>query len=85
MRASVALSAEQVLRECARRGLVVRSEHGLGGCAGGRHWHLAIPGRPGTLELDDCRGVVEVKVHPRRDGGWATALAAELHAMARPG
>lgn len=85
MRASVALSAEQVLRECARRGLVVRSERGLGGgCPGGRHWHLGIPGRAGTLELDECGGVVEVKVHPRRDGGWASTLAAELHAMARP-
>lgn len=73
--------AEQVLRECERRGLVVRSERVLGGCEGGRHWHLHIPGRAGTLEVNDCRGTVSVKVHPRRDGGWARAFAAELQAM----
>jgi hypothetical protein len=81
---SVDLNAEQVLQECARRGLVVRSERELGGCNGGRHWHLRIPGRAGTLELNECRGQVSVKVHPRRDGGWAGALAAEFHAMPRP-
>jgi hypothetical protein len=78
---SVDLSAEQVLQECRRRGLEVRSERGLGGCAGGRHWHLHLPGRSGTLELNDCHGRVSVKVHDRRDGGWARALAAELHAL----
>lgn len=80
LRLSVDITAAQVLRECERRGLAVRSERGLGGCEGGRHWHLHIPGRPGTLELDDCRGQVSVKVQPKRDGGWANALAAELHA-----
>ena len=80
---SVDLSAEQVLNECERRGLAVRSESGLGSCEGGRHWHLRIPGRTGTLELNDCHGQVSVKVHPRRDGGWASTLAAELHAMPR--
>ena len=79
----VDLDAEQVLQECARRGLVVRSERGLGGCASGRHWHLGVPGRAGTLELNECRGQVSVKVHPRRDGGWASTLAAELQAMPR--
>jgi hypothetical protein len=78
---SVDLSAEQVLQECERRGLVVRSERELGSCDGGRHWHLGVPGRAGTLELSDCRGRVWVKVHPRRDGGWARTLAAEFHAM----
>ncbi len=81
---SVDLSAELVLQECARRGLVIRSERELGGCKGGRHWHLRLPGRAGTLELNECRGQVSMKVHPRRDGGWAGALAAELHAMPRP-
>jgi hypothetical protein len=81
---SVDLSVEQILEECARRGLVVRSERELGGCNGGRHWHLRIPDRAGTLELNECRGQVSVKVHPRRDGGWAGALAAEFHAMPRP-
>jgi hypothetical protein len=81
---SVDLSAERVLQECERRGLVVRSERDLGGCDGGRHWHLRIPGRPGTLELDDCRGRVSVKVHQLRDGGWARTLTAELHALPGP-
>jgi hypothetical protein len=76
----VTLGAEQVLGECERRGLEVRSERALGSCAGGRHWHLHVPGRAGTLELSECRGRVWVKVHPMRDGGWASALAAELHA-----
>lgn len=78
---SVGLGIEQVLRECERRGLVIRSETGLASCRGGRHWHLHIPGLTGTLELNECRGEVEVKVHPLRDGGWASAFAAELHAM----
>jgi hypothetical protein len=81
LRLSVDLNVEQVLRECERRGLVVRSARPLGGCSGGRHWHLAVPGRAGTLELDECRGQVWVKVHPLRDGGWASALAAEFHAL----
>jgi hypothetical protein len=81
---SVDLSADEILQECARRGLVVRSERTLGSCQGGRHWHLHIPGRPGTLELNECRGQVSVKVHPRRDGGWASTLAADLHAIPRP-
>ncbi|HEY7199544.1 MAG TPA: hypothetical protein VIC57_04995 [Candidatus Dormibacteraeota bacterium] len=76
-------SAERILQECEVRGLVIRSERGLGGCEGGRHWHLGFPGRTGTLELSDCRGRVWVKVHPRRDGGWARALAAELHVTSR--
>ena len=76
---SVDLDAEQVLQECERRGLVVRSERELGGCKGGRHWHLHIPGQAGTLEMNECRGRVSLKVHPRRDGGWASTLAAELH------
>ena len=78
---TVDLGAEQVLDECARRGLQVGIDRGLGSCEGGRHWHLRIPGRAGTLELSECRERVWVKVHPRRDGGWASALAAELHAM----
>lgn len=81
---SVNLNAEQVLKECERRGLVIRSVRELGSCSGGRHWHLHLPGRPGTLEMNDCRGHVSLKVHPKRDGGWASTLAAEIHAMADP-
>jgi hypothetical protein len=74
----IELTAGEVLEECRRRGLVVRSERELAGRHGSRHWHLAIPGRPGTLELNDWRSRVWVNVHPLRDGGWASALAYEL-------
>jgi ribosomal protein S18 acetylase RimI-like enzyme len=37
-----------------------------------------MPGRSGTLELNEWQNRVWVKVHPLRDGGWATALAREL-------
>ncbi|HEV3309164.1 MAG TPA: hypothetical protein VG815_01405 [Chloroflexota bacterium] len=72
------LTSGEVLEACRRRGLVVRSEREFAGRFGARHWHLRIPGRPGTLELNDWQDRVWVKVHPLRDGGWATALAREL-------
>ncbi|HXJ47710.1 MAG TPA: hypothetical protein VNF91_00960 [Candidatus Acidoferrum sp.] len=72
------LTASQVLDECRRRGLVVRSERELAGRSGSHHWHLRIPGRPGTLELSQWQDRVWVKVHPLRDGGWATDLAHAL-------
>jgi hypothetical protein len=75
------LTARQVLDECRRRGLVVRSERELAGRTGSHHWHLRMPGRPGTLELSEWQNRVSVKVHPLRDGGWARALAHELAAQ----
>ena len=72
------LTADQVLEECHRRGLVVQSERELAGRAGSRHWHLRIPRHAGTLELNAWQGRVWVKVHPLRDGGWASDLAREL-------
>lgn len=74
------LSADQALEQCRRRGLVVRSERELAGRAGSRHWHLGLPGRPGTLELSAWQDRVWVKVHTRRDGGWAREMAYELSA-----
>jgi hypothetical protein len=74
------LTAEQALHECRLRGLVVRSERELAGRAGSHHWHLGMPGRQGTLELNEWQNRVSVKVHPLRDGGWASALAYELTA-----
>jgi hypothetical protein len=74
------VTADDALAECRRRGLVVRSERELAGRAGSHHWHLGLPGSPGTLELSEWQGRVWVKVHPRRDGGWATAFARELGA-----
>lgn len=75
------LTAPEVLAECRRRGLVVRSERELAGRTGSRHWHLRRPGRTGTLELNEWQNRVWVKVHPLRDGGWATALAQDLSAQ----
>ena len=72
------LTTGQVLDECRRRGLVVRSERELAGRAGSRHWHLRIPGRPGTLELSEWQNRVWVKVHPLRGGDWAAGLAHDL-------
>jgi hypothetical protein len=77
---ALSLTSEQALAECQRRGLVVRSERELSHRPGSNHWHLGIPGRAGTLELDEWRGDVWVKVHPLRDGGWASDLAQELAA-----
>jgi hypothetical protein len=76
--------ADQVLDECRRRGLVVRSERELAGRTGSRHWHLRMPGRPGTLELSEWQNRVWVKVHPLRDGGWATDLARDLSEQRTP-
>jgi hypothetical protein len=74
------VTAAEALEECRQRGLVVRSERELAGRAGSHHWHLAIPGRRGTLELSEWHDRVWLKVHPRRDGGWASAAAHELAA-----
>lgn len=71
-------TARQVLEECGRRGIVVRSERELSGRAGSHHWHLRMPGRRGTLELNEWQDRVWVKVHPLRGGGWANAVAYEL-------
>jgi hypothetical protein len=72
------VTAEQALTECQRRGLEIRSERHLAGRPGSKHWHLRIPGRPGTLELNEWQGRVWVKVHPLRDGTWASEVAHEL-------
>jgi hypothetical protein len=80
---NLTLTARQVLDECRRRGVIVRSERELAGRAGSHHWHLRMPGRPGTLEVSEWRNRVWVKVHPLRDGGWASALARELSAQRR--
>jgi hypothetical protein len=78
--ATIAARADEVLADLRRKGLEVRLERATPGDPAGRHWHLAYPGRPGTLELTSRDGKLWVKVHPRRDGGWATGLASELAA-----
>lgn len=78
------LSADEALVACQRRGLVIVSQRQLAGRAGSRHWHLHIPGRSGTLELNAWRDRVWVKVHPLREGKWAIGFAQELAAMRLP-
>ncbi len=74
----VDLTASELLAECKRRGLVARSERRLAGSSGGRHWHLYRPGRSGTLELSESADRVWLKVHPLRDGGWASSMARKI-------
>jgi hypothetical protein len=75
------ISAEQALAACRERGHVIQSERALAALPGSHHWHLRIPRHTGTLELNEWHERVWVKVHPRRDGGWASALAQELAAL----
>jgi hypothetical protein len=77
------LTAGQVLDECQRRGITARSERELAGRPGSRHWHLGFPDRSGTLELNEWEGRVWVKVHPLRDGGWASTTAHDLALLNR--
>ena len=81
---TLTLSADEALAECRNRGLVVVSERRLAGRPGSRHWHLRIPGRSGTLELNAWQDRVWVKVHPLREGAWAAGLAEELAEMHLP-
>jgi hypothetical protein len=76
----VSVSGDQALQECLRRGLVVRSERELGGRPGSRHYHLAFPGRQGTLELSEWQGKVWFSVNERRDCGWVSGLAHDIAA-----
>jgi hypothetical protein len=70
--ATISVDIDELLADLRSRGLAVTLE------TPGRHWHLAYPDRPGTLELTADGNEVQIKVHPKRDGGWAQALAAEL-------
>jgi hypothetical protein len=69
---------DDALDERRRRGLVIHSRHELAGRPGSTHLHLRFPDRLGTIELSEADGHAWVQVHPRRDGGWAGKLAAEL-------
>ena len=80
---TVSWTAEELLAECAARGLVVKLDTVVRTKPGGRHWHLAYPKRSGTLEVTDTGREVSLKVATNRDGGWATDLAMELAASKR--
>ena len=71
----VAASVEQTLAECLRQGLEIRSERELGGRPGSHHYHLALPGQAGTLELSEWQGKVWFSVNERRDCGWVSEFA----------
>jgi hypothetical protein len=74
-------SVDQALGECLRQGLAVRSERELGGRPGSRHYHLAFPGKPGTLELSEWQGRVWLSVNERRDCGWVAEFAQGIAAL----
>jgi hypothetical protein len=69
---------QDALDECSRRGLVTRSERELGGKPGSHHYHMAIPGKTGTLELSELDGKVWFSVSERRDTEWLLAFAREV-------
>jgi hypothetical protein len=77
--ATVPRAAEAVLKECRRRGLVVKNELRVKKPMGARHWHVGMPGATGLVELTELRGgQTSIKVASNRDGGWATAFARGL-------
>ena len=76
----VPASVDRTLNECLHRGLEVRSERELAGRPGSRYYHLAFPGRPGTLELNGWGGEVWFSVNERRDCGWVSDFARETAA-----
>ena len=72
-------TADSLLRELERRGLVVKLET-VEAKRDARHWHVGFPKQPGVLEITDLGDRCELKVGAKRDGGWATDLAHELAA-----
>jgi hypothetical protein len=77
LKLSVNRSAESLLRELERRGLVVKLDT-IDAKRSARHWHLGFDKQPGVLEITALGETCELKVATNRDGGWATALAHEL-------
>jgi hypothetical protein len=71
----VRASVEEALDACLRQGLEIRSQRELSGRPGSRHYHLASPGKPGTLELNEWQGDVWFSVNERRDCGWVSDFA----------
>jgi hypothetical protein len=77
LKVKVNRSADSLLRELERRGLVVRLET-VDAKRKAPHWLSASPNSPGVLEVTDLGDSCELKVAANRDGGWAEALACEL-------
>ncbi|MFI5047258.1 MAG: hypothetical protein ACHQIG_09365 [Acidimicrobiia bacterium] len=74
---SVPRSADALLSELHRRGLVVKLET-FDKRRNARHWHLGFEKRSGVLEVTDLGDTCVPNVASNRDGGWANALAVEL-------
>jgi hypothetical protein len=71
-------TVEQALAECVRQGLAVRSQRELAGRPGSHHYHLGLPGKPGTLELSGWQDEVWFSVNERRDCGWVGDFARRI-------
>jgi hypothetical protein len=71
----VSANVERTLSECLSQGLEIRSQRELSGRPGSRHYHLARPDQPGTLELNEWQGEVWFSVNERRDCGWVSEFA----------
>jgi hypothetical protein len=71
-------TAKDLLRECAKRGLVVKLDTVERKRGNARHYHLGFPSMTGVLEITDLGDHTILKVASNRDGGWASALAREL-------
>jgi hypothetical protein len=84
LKVSVKRSAESLLGELERRGLVVKLDT-VDTKRNARHWHLGFDKQPGVLEITALGETCELKVAANRDGGWATALAHELAKPRRRG
>jgi hypothetical protein len=53
---------DEVIASCERRGLAVRGESFLKSRGGGKHWHVGLPGRSGTIEITRAADGAELKV-----------------------
>ena len=70
----------EILADCHKRGLVVKSLPYTGNDPrrDRKHWHIRRPEGPGTLELTEQTDRGWFTVKPYWDAGWATALARKL-------
>ena len=76
--ATVSRTADEILRECRRRGLVIKLDTVIKTPRAGGIGISGSKGFRGVLEVTDAGGEVSLKVAANRDGGWAIALARAL-------
>ena len=63
---------------------MLRSRTALAGRPGGTTWHLGLPGRTGTLELNGWQGRVWLRVASNRAAAWVERVAEELGRLGPP-